>query len=81
MTTMSQPELRDWIAHTAREEDWKRFERFGEKERIINHNTEQERRVYVPMYCTPEEAKYRYADAMLAARVIDLSAPKKEEGI
>ena len=54
--------LRDWFAGQATEEDVRHHQYEAEKDRWVDG-------VLIPGdYITREEAKYRYADAMLAAR-------------
>ncbi len=61
--------LRDYFAAKAREEDIKAHQDGGVKEQVVDDDLNGRKRiVYCDVRYTREQAKYRYADAMLKAR-------------
>ena len=61
--------LRDYFAAKASEEDIKAHQDGGVKEQVVDDDLNGRKRiVYCNVRYTREQAKYRYADAMLKAR-------------
>jgi len=60
--------LRDYFAAKASEEDIKAHQEGGVKEQVVDDMNGRKRIVHCNVRYTREQAKYRYADAMLKAR-------------
>ena len=60
--------LRDYFAARASEEDIEEHSNGPKTEHIVNDSTGMKRIVHRNTIYTREQAKYRYADAMLKAR-------------
>jgi len=60
--------LRDYFAAKASEEDIKAHQEGGVKEQVVDDMNRRKRIVHCNVRYTREQAKYRYADAMLKAR-------------
>ena len=60
--------LRDYFAAKASEEDIKAHQEGGVKEQVVDDPNGRKKIVYCNVRYTREQAKYRYADAMLKAR-------------
>lgn len=60
--------LRDYFAAKASEEDIKAHQEGGVKEQVVDDPNGRKKIVYCNFRYTREQAKYRYADAMLKAR-------------
>ena len=60
--------LRDYFAAKASEEDIKAHQEGGVKEQVVDDLNGRKKIVYCNVRYTREQAKYRYADAMLKAR-------------
>ena len=60
--------LRDYFAAKASEEDIKAHQEGGVKEQVVDDLNGRKKIVYCDVRYTREQAKYRYADAMLKAR-------------
>ena len=60
--------LRDYFAAKASEEDIKAHQDGGVKEQVVDDMNGRKRIVHCNVRYTREQAKYRYADAMLKAR-------------
>ena len=60
--------LRDYFAAKASEEDIKAHQEGGVKEQVVDDPNGRKKIVYCDVRYTREQAKYRYADAMLKAR-------------
>jgi hypothetical protein len=60
--------LRDYFAAKASEEDIKAHQEGGVKEQVVDDMNGRKRIVHCNVRYTREQAKYRYADAMLEER-------------
>ena len=60
--------IRDYFAARASEEDIKAHQEGGVKEQIVDDLYGRKKIVHCRVQYTREQAKYRYADAMLEAR-------------
>ena len=60
--------LRDYFAAKASEEDIKAHQEGGVKEQVVDDINGRKKIVHCDVRYTREQAKYRYADAMLKAR-------------
>jgi len=60
--------LRDYFAAKASEEDIKAHQDGGMKEQVVDDINGRKKIVHCNVRYTREQAKYRYADAMLKAR-------------
>jgi len=60
--------LRDYFAAKASEEDIKAHQEGGVKEQVVDDLNGRKRIVHSNVWYTREQAKYRYAEAMLKAR-------------
>ena len=60
--------LRDYFASKASEEDIKAHQDGGMKEQVVDDMNGRKKIVHCNVRYTREQAKYRYADAMLKAR-------------